>query len=72
MDIIILKLFYNEYQTIPQISLKLNMNEDEIDNIISYYYNKYFINIPLQYIIIPDEYNKALFEQYGIKPIELN
>ena len=48
------------------------MNEDEIDNIISYYYNKYFINIPLQYIIIPDEYNKALFEQYGIKPIELN
>ena len=72
MDIIILKLFYNEYHTIPQISLKLNMNEDEIDNIISYYYNKYFINIPFEYIIIPDEYNLALFQKYGIQPIELN
>jgi len=51
----VLKMFYNNYLNIDEIALKIGMNEDEIDKIISFYYNKYFYDIPYQYIIISDE-----------------
>ena len=51
----ILKMFYNEYMNIDKIALKLDMSVDEIDKIISFYYDKYFYDIPYQYINISDE-----------------
>ena len=51
----ILKMFYNEYMNIDEIALKIDMNVDEIDKIISFYYDKYFYDIPYQYINISDE-----------------
>ena len=50
----ILKMFYNNYMNIDEIALKLDMNVDEIDKIISFYYDKYFYDIPYQYINISD------------------
>ena len=38
----ILKMFYNNYMNIDEIALKLDMNVDEIDKIISFYFDKYF------------------------------
>ena len=55
VDFEILKMFYNEYMNIDKIALKLGMNEDEIDKIISFYFDKYFYDIPYQYINISDE-----------------
>ena len=55
VDFEILRMFYNNYMDIDEIALKLNINVDEIDKIISFYYNKYFYDIPYQYIIISDE-----------------
>ena len=54
IDFEILKMFYNNYMNIDEIALKIGMNEDEIDKIISFYYNKYFYDIPYQYINISD------------------
>ena len=54
VDFEILKMFYNNYMNIDEIALKIGMNEDEIDKIISFYYNKYFYDIPYQYINISD------------------
>jgi len=54
IDFEILKMFYNEYMNIDEIALKLDMNVDEIDKIISFYYDKYFYDIPYQYINISD------------------
>ena len=50
----ILKMFYNNYMNIDEIALKLDMNVDEIDKIISFYFDKYFYDIPYQYINISD------------------
>jgi hypothetical protein len=54
IDFEILKMFYNEYMNIDEIALKLDMNVDEIDKIISFYFDKYFYDIPYQYINISD------------------
>jgi DNA-binding transcriptional regulator LsrR (DeoR family) len=51
----ILKMFYNNYLNIDEIALKLGINEDEIDKIISFYHDKYFYDIPFQYIVISNE-----------------
>ena len=54
VDFEILKMFYNNYMNIDEIALKLDMNDDEIDKIISFYFDKYFYDIPYQYINISD------------------
>ena len=54
IDFQILKMFYNEYINIDEIALKIGINVDEIDKIISFYHDKYFFDIPYQYIIISD------------------
>ena len=54
VDFEILKMFYNNYMNIDEIALKIGMNEDEIDKIISFYFDKYFYDIPYQYINISD------------------
>ena len=54
IDFQILRMFYNNYLYIDEIALKFNKTEDEIDKIISFYHNKYFYDIPYQYIIISD------------------
>jgi len=55
IDFEILKMFYNNYMNIDEIALKLGINEDEIDKIISFYHDKYFYDIPFQYIVISNE-----------------
>ena len=55
IDFQILKMFYNEYINIDEIALKIGMSVDEIDKIISFYFDKYFYDIPYQYINISDE-----------------
>ena len=55
VDIEILKMFYNNYMDIDEIALKLDTNVDEIDKILSFYYNNFFYDIPYQFIIISDE-----------------
>ena len=54
IDFEILKMFYNNYMNVDKIALKLDMNVDEIDKIIGFYYDKYFYDIPYQYINISD------------------
>ena len=51
----ILRMFYNNYMNVDEIALKLGMSEDEIDKIISFYFEKYFFDIPFQYIVISNE-----------------
>ena len=54
IDFEILKMFYNNYMNVDEIALKIGMNVDEIDKIISFYFDKYFYDIPYQYINISD------------------
>ena len=54
IDFEIIKMFYNNYMNVDEIALKIGMNEDEINNILGFYYDKYFFDIPYQYINISD------------------
>ena len=53
-DFEILKMFYNNYMNVDEIAFKLCMNEDEINKVLGFYYDKYFFDIPYQNIIISD------------------
>ena len=54
IDFEILKMFYNNYMNVDEIAFKLGINEDEINKILGFYYDKYFFDIPYQNIIISD------------------
>ena len=51
----ILRMFYNNYMNVEEIALKFGMSEDEINKILGFYYDKYFYDIPFQYIVISNE-----------------
>ncbi len=55
LDFEILKMYYNEYHSYNYIASKLNINEDEVIKIIKFYFDKYFYDIPFQYIVISNE-----------------